>query len=167
VRLFFAVWPDERASGQLARLAEEVAVKSGGRAVPGANIHLTLAFLGDVAESRIPELEAIARRIHVPAFPMRLDRLGSFRKAQVAWVGAETPPPGLVALESALAAGLREAGFSLDDRPYAPHVTLDRHARTRIAGEAGPVEWRAGAFELVRTEFGKGRYSRLAAFALD
>jgi 2'-5' RNA ligase len=72
-----------------------------------------------------------------------------------------------VALESALAAGLRDAGFSLDDRPYAPHVTLARHARMKIAGETEPVEWRADAFELVRTEFGKGRYSRLAAFALD
>jgi 2'-5' RNA ligase len=167
-RLFFAVWPDAEAAKRLATLAGAVVGRIGGRAVPADNIHLTLAFLGDVPEERVPQLESIARSVPGRIFNLRLDRLGSFKQARVGWIGCEAMHPDLVALERELAQGLRAAGFGLDDRPFAPHVTLARKIERRLGPEATePIEWRANAFELVRTEFGKGRYSRLAAFTLE
>ena len=166
-RLFLAIWPDDAAAKRLSSLAADAAKRTGGRAVPGANIHLTLAFLGDVPEARVPEIEAIARSVTAPTFQVSLDELGSFRKAKVAWIGCSTVPAVLACLERDLTQGLRAAGFALDDRPYAPHVTLVRKIDRRLGPEtAEAIEWRASAFELVRTEFGKGSYSRLAAYSL-
>ena len=165
MRLFFAAWPDGPAASALSTLAIEVAERCGGRPVPEANIHLTLAFLGDVPEARMPELEAIAQAVRFPAFELALDRLGSFRRARVAWIGCGVVPPGLLSLESDLSARLRDAGFPLEDRPYAPHVTLARKAAHAVRHEGvAAIPWKAGSFELVQTEFGKGRYRRLAVF---
>ncbi|MDH5265059.1 MAG: RNA 2',3'-cyclic phosphodiesterase, partial [Betaproteobacteria bacterium] len=55
-RLFFALWPDAAARAALADLARATANRYGGRAVPAANLHLTLVFLGEVDPARIAAL---------------------------------------------------------------------------------------------------------------
>ncbi|WP_287719822.1 2'-5' RNA ligase family protein [Nitrosomonas sp.] len=51
VRLFFALWPQEEARKQLARLARRIADQCAGRCVRPENLHLTLAFIGEVDSS--------------------------------------------------------------------------------------------------------------------
>ncbi len=167
-RLFFAIWPDAAALERLRALAARLAEQCGGRATPAEKIHLTLEFLGSVDAQRIPALERIAAGVEAPAFGMRLDRTGSFRRARVAWVGSEGQPPGLLELHARLSAGLRGEGFTLDERAFAPHVTLVRGIRRPAARSAvEAIEWRAEEFALVRSELGKGAYTTLGRWRLD
>jgi 2'-5' RNA ligase len=164
-RLFFALWPDEAASERLARLAGELAGRSNGKAVPAGKIHLTLAFLGNVADERLAELLAV--RIEAPAFPMRLDCVGAFRKVGVAWAGVESPPPELLSLQSKLMRALGRLGFTFEERTYVPHVTLVRKVRGSVAREGiEPIEWPVGEVTLVRSDTGTGRYTRLTGWHL-
>jgi 2'-5' RNA ligase len=164
-RLFFALWPDAAAAGRLARLAGELAERSRGKAVPAEKIHLTLAFLGSVADERVAELLAV--RVEAPAFPMRLDCVGAFRKVGVAWAGVESPPAELLAVQSKLMRALGRLGFTFEERAYVPHVTLVRKVRRPVA-RAGiePIEWPAGEVTLVRSDTGTGRYTRLSGWHL-
>ena len=61
---------------------------AGGRATPTESIHLTLEFLGNVEPERVPLVERIAGEVRAGPFRVVLDRIGSFRRARVAWAGS-------------------------------------------------------------------------------
>ena len=167
MRLFFALWPDPPATAALAAAAAELAALAGGKAVPAAKIHLTLAFLGDVADDRLEAARAAASRLRCKAFDVALDQVGSFRGARVAWVGSGTPTRGLIELHAALAGELGVCGVPADERPYTPHATVARKISRQLERRAiPPIEWRARELSLVRSELGKGSYTTLAGWSL-
>lgn len=151
-RLFFALWPSSALAGELHRLAAEARYSCGGRLMAQDTLHLTLAFLGQVEETRLPELHDIAAAISVPAFTLSLDRLGYWRHNRILWAGCTTPPPELAALADALHQALRHAGFVLEERPFAAHLTLLRNARCEAAPSL-PVAlpWPVTGFGLVES----------------
>ena len=167
-RIFFALWPSEDAAQALAGRAAVRAARLGGRAVPLPNLHLTLAFLGEVAEDRIGiALEAGATARGEP-FSLVLDRLGAFRRAGVAWAGASEADPALLRLQGSLAGSLAARGFELEARPFNPHVTLVRKVERPLRDEtAPPVAWRVTDFALLRSDRGGGRYETLGRWGLD
>jgi 2'-5' RNA ligase len=152
-RHFFALWPAEDAAQRLTILARAVADKTGGRPVPPRNIHLTLSFLGELDGQRISEARDVAAAVQACAFSLRLDTLGAFRRARVAWITDSTPAAELLGLHAALDAALRARGFALEDRAFNPHVTLARRTEaTQPLEPTDPVGWRATDFALVRSD---------------
>src|SRR5207247_310401 len=75
LRVFFALVPDAATQALLDVLARDVAARAGGRAIVGANIHLTLAFVGDVDPDRIDVLREIAIALPRDAFVLTLGRV--------------------------------------------------------------------------------------------
>ena len=166
-RLFFALEPSEDALRALADCAARVARETGGRPMPADKIHLTLAFLGEVPGARIPEAEAAAGASGGPPFTLVLDRLGTFRRAGVAWAGASQPDPELLRLQGTLAAHLGARGFALEPRPFAPHVTLVRKVEKTLRDPPfEAVGWRVTDFALVRSDITSGKYETLRRWAL-
>ena len=166
-RLFFALWPDGPARDALAAAGRRVAVEAGGRPVPAANLHLTLAFLGEVPDGRVEAALEVAGGVRGDAFDLALDRIGAFRRSGVAWAGPSAVPPELVRLQSDLEASLRAGGFALDGRPFAPHLTLARKVTNPVADAAiEPVAWRVERYALVRSARGTGAYEELAGWKL-
>jgi 2'-5' RNA ligase len=142
-RLFFALPVDSALGDTLEELAHHAASMSGGRALPRANLHATIAFIGSVPRTQIATLCAIGGALRGDACDVTLDTLGSFRAARVAWIGPSHVPASLPALHDVLASHLAAASFSLDERPWNPHVTLARHCRHPIARrEVAPLAWR-------------------------
>ena len=168
MRLFLALWPDPRARDALAEVARSLAKLACGKPVPAAKIHLTLAFLGEVAPERVDAVRDVARSVRGAPFDLVLDAMGSFRKARVAWVGSSRPPEQLVRLQSDLEAGLRARDFALEERPFAAHVTLARKVALEVPPAAmAPIGWRAGEYVLASSETGSGRYSILEGWSLE
>ena len=127
-RHFFALWPDAPAARALEALGDCLAARCGGKAVPAAKIHLTLAFLGDIGAERVEEAAAAGASIETVPFDVAFDTIGWFRGAKVAWAGCANPAPGLLALHRRLDEALRRRRFVLESRPYTPHLTLVRKA---------------------------------------
>ena len=165
MRLFFALWPDAAAAEALERLAADVVVVAGGRAIPRAKIHLTLAFLGEVED--LDGARDAGGSVRAAPFDMRLDCVGSFRRSGVAWAGSLEPNGELAALHSSLEAQLRARGFALEERPFAAHVTLARKTgKTLPRAAIPPIGWRADELRLVRSMPGTNDYVALERWKL-
>ena len=81
-RVFFAVWPDAPTRNALDALSRAYAARTGGRAAVASNLHLTLAFVGEVATCRVTALQEAglaATAAEVP-FTLTLDRIGAFQQ---------------------------------------------------------------------------------------
>lgn len=170
-RVFFALWPDDEATAHLSALAHELTVRGSARVMRPAALHLTLAFVGAVAPSRIPLLEEIAGAVRTEPFELSLDRLGFWPQRGILWAGCRQTPAPLRRLAGALAADLRAAGFAIDHRCGAdlvPHVTLARRARCASLPRLGtPIFWRVDDFALVESHLHpSASYMTLASFPL-
>jgi 2'-5' RNA ligase len=149
-RLFFAVWPDAVAARALAAAAREAQAGCGGRAMRRDTLHLTLAFLGELVEARQAEAMAVAAAIRAEPFDLHLDRLGYWPHNRILWAGGDCPP--LAALAAALNGALAAAGFRLDRRAFAIHLTLLRNVRCPVLPPlAGPIAWPVREFVLARS----------------
>lgn len=100
-------------------------------------IHLTLKFLGHVADARAPEMFAALSRAAsgTRPLPLTLGGFGAFpdlRAPRVVWVGLESPP-GLELLQHHVEREFAPLGFPTEPRPFRPHVTLGRAARAARA----------------------------------
>jgi RNA 2',3'-cyclic 3'-phosphodiesterase len=165
MRAFVAVTPPDAA---LAELAEAVAPLRAEdrdlRWTPPPQWHLTLAFLGDVDESVLPDLtERLARaaRRH-PPMELAFEGGGRFGD-RVLWTRVHGGVDALRRLAASVSAGARRSGIDVDDRPYRPHLTLARGrpgadlrpAATALGGFTGSA-WTADALHLVRSRLGAG-----------
>ncbi len=170
LRLFFALLPDAAARETLAACGRHVAHETGGRATPAGNIHLTLAFLGSVARSRLPDVLTAGARAAAAGepFALLLDRAGWFRHAGAAWFAPAVISPALQLAFDALQGALREAGFAREERAFRPHLTLARRCLRAPAAGAPPVGWRADAVALMASETRPGGpvYRVLASWRL-
>lgn len=171
LRVFFALWPDAAARDVVAAMARDVVKREGGNAPRPENVHLTLAFVGDVAPDRVAALEGVgaaAARAAAP-FTLALDRRGGFRETGIAWLGTDATPPELEAIMRRLNGGLAAVGFRVERRPFRVHVTLARKCRRPPAGIAvPPVAWRVERVTLTASELRPegSRYREIATWPL-
>lgn len=99
-------------------------------------IHLTLKFLGEVSEERVPEIvQALTRALgETERFRLSGEGVGTFpnpASARVVWFGIAGDVGGLGALQAAVEQAMAGLGTTRDDRPYTPHLTLGRVRRVR------------------------------------
>jgi 2'-5' RNA ligase len=159
LKLFFALWPDAGTRAALNKAGKRLHKSWGGRRMHSHGLHLTLAFLGDTAMTRLDELRQLAATLAGEAFTLSLDRPGCWQHNHVGWLGASEPPAALGQWVSNLTAALQTARFSFDPRPFVPHVTLLRNARCTAPPVCQAVVWRARHFALLasrRMESGGG-----------
>jgi 2'-5' RNA ligase len=171
LRVFFALWPDAGVRDALSALARDTAAQARGRAPLAGNLHLTLAFLGDVAAPRIAALQAIGPAVAsaVGPFTVTLDRVGAFGNGGTAWVGASAPPRELERLAQLLTGALAKDGFPTERRAFHPHVTLARRCRHPTGtGIIVSIEWRVERITLNASERAPTgpRYRELGAWSL-
>ena len=152
MRLFYALWPDAEFQDALGRWAAECQDACGGRRIATQKLHVTVAFLGEVAAQRYATLLEIAASIHASAFELVFDRVGHWRHNGIVYAAPRDTPEALRTLVRGLTERLGDAGFRTEAREHAPHVTLlrDVRRRPRRAGYP-PLAWRVEALTLVET----------------
>jgi RNA 2',3'-cyclic 3'-phosphodiesterase len=159
-KLFFALWPDPATRAALAQLLPLVP----GRPIPPAKLHLTLAFLGQQEETRLPALLAILARLAVPAMQLRIDCFGYFVRPHIAWAGMAQPPAALLDMQAQLMAELTAAGFDpATHGAFKPHITLAREAKHAPPDTPfAPVLWNVSQVALVESVMATGEYLPVA-----
>ena len=166
MRLFFALWPPAATAQALAGWAREVQKDAGGRVTETGSIHLTLAFLG---EAEPMKASAAAERVSANKFELKIQEAKYWKHNRIVWVGPQAMPAQLERLVGQLHPALEGAGFVLEERPFAAHVTLIRKAGLPSSIPPLPqVHWPADEFVLVSsTPSGIGsRYETVQRYPL-
>lgn len=149
-RLFFALDPDPGVRERFISLQTSLNVPA--RRVPPANLHMTLAFLGDVPVSALQNLCGLAANIKFSACEIQIDCAGAFPKSRVGWLGCTRPPASLTDFQARLADALIDGGFKPDNRSWKPHVTLYRDLRKPFETiPIDPVRWKPKSFCLMHS----------------
>jgi 2'-5' RNA ligase len=153
-RLFFALWPAADVASKLDAAASSAHIVCGGKRMQGDSLHLTMAFLGDLPADRFAIAEAAAAEISGEPFLLRVDQLGYWRHNRILWAGCDLLPAPLLDLVADLSTALRAAGFALESRPFAAHITLLRDARCQsLPAMSEPIDWPVADFALVESNF--------------
>ncbi len=91
-RLFFALELPSAVQKQIVQWRATHFPEDAGRPVAADNLHLTLAFLGEVSAEKQRALAALAGRLRQPGFTLTLDDAGQWLRSRVVWLGTRQPP---------------------------------------------------------------------------
>ncbi len=132
LRLFIAAALPDETRDVLYRMREKF-LRSGldVKTVSTEAMHLTLKFLGDVPEERVPEITAAMERAVAGQKPFSLSARGAgvfpgFKNPRVVWVGVGGDTDPLADLAARLDGELAALGFEPESRRFSPHLTLAR-----------------------------------------
>ena len=109
--------------------------------VASQNLHLTLKFLGEVAQELLPRLkqalsETLAGREALDLTVRGCGAFPSLKSPQVVWLGLAGHAAALAGLAADLEAACEPLGFAREQRGFQAHLTLGRLRRGR--GPARP-----------------------------
>jgi 2'-5' RNA ligase len=166
VRLFVGIDPPAPAQDHLAQTIAGLAVVAAGARVTARTLwHVTLAFIGEVPDERLPvAVDALDRAVEgQPPVSLRIAGGGRFGRGQftILWAGVHGD---LRPLRRAVTAALKAARLPYDDKRFHPHLTLARPGDRvpaeevqqdvgTLAGYEGP-QWTVEQLCLVRSYLG-------------
>ena len=94
------------------------------------NFHVTLKFLGEVRQDRVPAVEDAVARVagSTKSFTTEFGGFGAFptiRRPRTVWLGVGANPE-LRCLKQDVEWALGDVGFNAETRAFHPHITLGR-----------------------------------------
>jgi 2'-5' RNA ligase len=151
MRVFIALDVPEEIRRHLASVQDQLrAFAPSARWVPADSIHLTLKFIGEIAEKRRDDIDEALKGLTWKAFPITVRGLGFFpgtRSPRVFWAGLQAST--MEGLAQEIDARMEQVGFDREKRAFRAHVTLARSKNTRL--ESALVKEAEPFFE---TDFG-------------
>lgn len=149
-RLFFALWPDEQAKLKLVRLNQSLETL-GFKPVLPHNLHVTLVFLGAVDAATEFLITHSIMDIYPKPFELKFDQLSFWSKPKVLCLTCSQMPIEVESLVVALNSAVASYGLKIEARPYAPHITLARHAHYLPDIKFEPIVLRPQVFVLAES----------------
>lgn len=160
MRLFWALPAPDAFRAWMAALQGELRPRlKGARLADARQAHLTLCFLGEVEEARLPAVLEAGRRAlaGLPSLDLEGTDWLAFPRPERARVLAVGVTPDTRLLEAHARLGRAMSAFAeLEDRPFRPHLTLARFkepARLPALPELPPApRWRAARVVLFHSD---------------
>lgn len=185
MRLFVSIDLPEEFAERIAAVQEELSDADGIRPTDPTQSHVTLKFLGDVPEARLPELksalETAVDEAGVSPFEAEYGGLGVFPSLEyisVVWLGVREGGEAMARLHEAIERETTALGFDPEEHDFTPHATVARmdHAGgkervQRLVRERDPTVGRptVEAVTLKESELGPEGpvYSTVRSYPLD
>ena len=130
MRLFVSINFDQPTKANILKVQERLRREGNGNFSHEENLHLTLVFLGQINETRVPDIKEAMNAVVVPRMDLKFSDVGFFRTgkrqdSQLWWIGLEENKL-LSRMQADLTKELKARGFALENRAYKPHITLAR-----------------------------------------
>jgi 2'-5' RNA ligase len=134
MRVFIAVDLPNEIRNELRKLQHELEPATDtARWVAPESIHITLKFIGGIAEKRLEDIDTALTGLTWKPFVITVRGVGFFpgnRSPRVFWAGMEAPTMQNLAEE--LDSRMERSGFEKEKRAFRPHITLARARDSRI-----------------------------------
>jgi len=157
-RLFIAIAFPETVRAYLdARKEELKRAASRGNFTREDNLHLTMVFIGET--DRVDDIIKILEENDAAPFDLTLSRAGKFlhNRGDIYWIGIKESP-ALQSLVSRLENSLRASGFSIEQRPYRPHITLGRGVKAEyFDNKVSEITFSVDQYKLMESANEEGR----------
>ncbi|MCG7499438.1 RNA 2',3'-cyclic phosphodiesterase [Vibrio sp. Of7-15] len=134
-RLFFALGfeapltkEQQHSFTALCQLSEHL--DGNGYSVPQGNLHITLAFLGQVTHQQKQLLILKTKEIQHPYIQLQCQSLNYWKQSKVVWLGCDFIPSPLAMLAKDLKEVAIASGLPQESRRYTPHFTLKKNVTT-------------------------------------
>jgi 2'-5' RNA ligase len=165
MRIFFALDLTPTAKLEIAswrdRSFRELAAGGRARPVPPGNFHVTLAFIGDVAQYKLESLcnsvEYSLGSKSMGTCEVAFNELGYWQRQGILWLGPKHCPAQLQQLADRLKGLCARAGGKRDNKVFAPHITLFRGCKLPPPTSLEPPDFtlQFGDFTLFESRQGK------------
>jgi len=132
MRAFIAIEIPDEIKKEMAAVQEQLRKANIDASWPREDgIHLTLKFLGEVPESKIPEIISGLQKAAegIGRFRLEVKGVGTFpnpRNARVVWIGLAGEIGKLEKLQTAVEDAMAGIGLAKDERKFTAHLTLGR-----------------------------------------
>jgi 2'-5' RNA ligase len=154
VRTFLALDIDAAARDRLIAAVGEIDGAGGAKVrwVARQNLHVTLRFLGDVADEALADVCRATCEAARPVDPIPFDVPGLVcvppggRQVRMVWAAVREPTGQLARLHERLETALAPLGFRPEGRPFRPHITV---GRVKFARDAAALRSAVEAFRAV------------------
>ena len=134
MRLFFAVNFSEREKDAIMlKVSALKKICPRGNFSRRDNLHVTLAFLGEVPRERLDDVIDAAKSVKFSPFEISVGGAGNFGSVVWLGVGGNELSPLAAAVRAACAAH----GINFDAKPFSPHLTICREAS--FSGGSSPL----------------------------
>ena len=155
MRLFTAIELPEETRDSLVEAQAELKRRIEGKVswVAGKNLHVTLKFLGEVADAEVVRVCDALKAVSVARFTISVEKLGALPphgRAKVLMADLAGQTDELAKLFDSIEGVCEPLGFGREQRRFHPHITLGRVKSDRpidklsaaLAKQAG---WRGGS----------------------
>ncbi|HDP73882.1 MAG TPA: RNA 2',3'-cyclic phosphodiesterase [Candidatus Woesearchaeota archaeon] len=184
MRCFVSVGLSEKARQSLAGFQKEayerLSLFAKLKQVEEQNLHLTLAFIGELSEPEAEKAKKALGSIKLEKFPIIISRLGFFGSTHSPRViYLSVPSKELSELSAAVAGALKTAKLAIKTRAVKPHLTLFRIKQAFNPGALIKeikalselplnLEQEVGSFELMSSKLTQSGpvYQKIASFIL-
>ena len=154
MRLFVAIPLSQEMQKSITTAMHELK-KTGvkGSYVPGQNLHLTLAFIGEVDDAKV--VRKALETVSYKPFKLSLDEFGAFQ--DTLYVGVRGNQ-GLSNVAKTVRIVLAARGIHYDEKKFVPHITLVRRASGPWKKVTAPKgEMMVKKISLMKTTFKDGK----------
>ena len=167
MRLFIAINFTPEVKEQLYKAIQDLSKEAvSGNFTRISNLHLTVAFLGEVSSNRLQDIRKIINQtaFGIDVFEIEIGGLGKFinQGEFLYWCGIRENET-LDKLQQSLIQGLKANEFSVDDKPFKPHITLGRRCRMNsnfdekeFAKMIVPIRMKVTTINLMKSEYRDG-----------
>lgn len=166
MRLFIAVTFDESTIASLVELQEKLrSAANKGNFSLRENLHLTLAFLGEVDADALDPIKKVMDRLSFPPSRLLFTEMGLFPHSDgdLWWVGIQADS-SFFRMQRKLIRELRKSHYKPDTKPFIPHLTIarkvvlrDKEDIRRLAGPIKPFETQVGSIILMQSQTIEGK----------
>jgi 2'-5' RNA ligase len=146
------LWPSPRQREMLRDTIGPALSTVEGQPVDRRNWHITLVYIGDFPEEKIPALQSAVAVIDPGQIRVRFDKVSFWQRPKIAAMLTRNVPPDLEHLVTSIQQALIPFGYAPDTRVYRPHITVARKVRAfQEVPLARPIELTWSEFELVES----------------
>ena len=185
MRLFVALDIPQEVRAHMSSFVERIRpLCAGARWARVEGLHVTLKFIGEIPDAKLPEITKALAGIKASPFDVKFENVGFFpspKSPRVFWIGVHGGD-ALPKFAESVSDAMESVGIAREDKTYSPHLTLARAGFKRGADQnlkalAGMLTGEgemfgtmtAHEFFLYRSQLGRGgsTYTKLERFGLS